>query len=117
MNITELKSGDRRLEFAFEGFEKGESIVYETVRFQITSHEVLEVNSYSNFSNPDQIDSAMALEGISRSKVILANLCENHPDYKPLVECIEKEYYYCCDYGAGAFAMAKEVTGIYQWLK
>ena len=117
MNITELKSDDRRLEFALEGFEKGESIVYETVRFQITSKGVLEVNSYSNFSNPDQINSTMALDGISRSKVILANLCENHPGYKPLVENVEKEYYYCCDYGTGAFAMAKEVTGMYEWLK
>mgnify|MGYP001027560596 CR=1 FL=1 len=117
MDITELKQNDRRLEIALEGFESGSSIVYENVRFQITSAGTLEVNSYSTFSNPSQINSEMAAEGIDRAKNVLAALCESHPDYRPIIEGTTKEYYFCCDYHTGAVALAKEVQGTYQWLK
>ena len=116
MDITELEISDIRNEIAFENFESGESIVFEGVRLQVLPNGVLEVNSYSDYTNPSQVRSQMAKEGIVRSKQVLGKLCEIHPEYKPIVEPANKEYFYCCDYHTGAVALAKEITGEVEWL-
>jgi len=116
MDITELEINDRRNEIAFESFESGESIVFEGVRLQVLSNGVLEVNSYSDYTNPSQVSSQMAREGISRSKKVLGKLCEVHPKYNPIIEPANKEYYYCCDYHTGAVALAREISGEFKWL-
>lgn len=116
MDIAELEISDRRNEIAFENFESGVSVVFEGVRLQVLSNGVLEINSYSDYTNPSQVSSQMAREGIARSKQVLNKLCEVHPKYKPIVEPANKEYFYCCDYHTGAVALAKEVLGEFEWL-
>jgi|GEM_PF-2013819 len=116
MNITELKKGDRRIEIAFEGFQEGNSIVYENVLLQKNREGGLDINSYPDFTNPSHVNADMAKEGIARSKKVVEVLCKNNPEYQQMISVAEKQYYYCIDYHTGAYAIAKEIGGEFQWL-
>lgn len=116
MNITELKKGNRRLEIAFEGFQEGNPVVYENVLLQKDRDGGLDVNSYSDFNNPSQVSAEMAKEGIARSKMVIEMLCNNNQEYQQIISTAEKYYYYCIDYHTGAYSIAKEIGGDFQWL-
>lgn len=113
MNIDH--ADPKRIAIAIEQFNFGHPVIYNGVLFSL-NRNTLEVNSYSDFSDPSRITDEMAKSGIVRSKQVMAALLEIHPEFSALVSAKNKVFYYCCDYRTGAVAVAIEVENEFKWL-
>jgi hypothetical protein len=104
----------QRFKVAIELFLEGQSLVYEGVVFWKDKDRALHINSYSDW-DADRTNPDMAKEKIERAKMVLTDLSEKSPEFKSIATKLPHEHYFCYDYGKGAFALAKEIKGIFEW--
>lgn len=104
----------QRLKVAVELLLEGQSLAYEGVVFWKDKDRALHINSYSDW-NPDKTTLGMAKDKIERAKMVLADLAEKSPEFKDVAAKLPHEHYFCYDYGMGAFALAQEIKGVFEW--
>lgn len=104
----------QRLKVAVELFLEGHSLVYDGVVFRKDESQALRINSYAEWG-PESSTPAMAKQKIQRAKTVLADLSDKSPEFARVASELPHEHYFCYDYGTGAFALAKEVAGVFVW--
>jgi hypothetical protein len=105
MDITNGSPKRRRI--GIERFLAGDTITFHGVSFWKDGNECLVVTAYSDFHTLEQISPQEAERKIARSKAVLAELAELSPDFSRVAATLPKEYEFCCDYGTGAFMLAR----------
>jgi len=116
MSIDIENADSRRCEIAFEQFEAGVPVLYKGILVHLGKDGVCAINSYSDYSNPSNISIDSAKQGIERSKLVAEELFDRYAELMRLVGGKVRQYYFCCDYHTGAFAVAEEKDSKFKWL-
>jgi len=114
MNISDATP--QRRQIAIERFVRGEdSLVFHDVVFYQDYEGFLVVESFSDFTTPENSSPSEAQEKIAHSKKVMATLSESSEDFRKLAEHLPHKYVFCLDYGKSAILLAKLQGGEVVW--
>ena len=113
MHITD-KSG-KRFDAGIQVFLEGHQISFDGIGFRLEKLDALDIDSYSEWEI-ENVTKEMALQAISQSKKTLLLLSELSSEFANAIAKREKHFYFCCNYGKGSVAIAKELNGEFTWL-